>query len=174
MRRRFLWTILALCLAQGCSNPSIVNIDESARGIISSGSIIYVSRFEGDPDYVDAATDFFIAELETGIQNTVIQGSVLRSESADIQGSGNIAPLTLALEAAKANGANVLIVGKVAGHKTAGTLNGFSTVRVYEVASGQRIANFHRPSGKLMAYSVHQTIMAAVKRTAADVASMFD
>ena len=48
--------------------------------------------------------------------------------------------------------------------------NGFSTIRIYNVRTGERVANFHRPSGMLVAYSEHQTVMAAVKRTANDVA----
>ncbi len=173
MTRAIIWTFSILLFLQACSNPSIVNVDPNAAQVLSRNSIIYVTRFEGGPDYVDAATDFFVAELESRIGNTVIVGSVVRQESTDVRSGGNIAPLTLALEDAKANGADILITGKVAGHKTAGTLNGFSTVHIYEVASGNRIANFHRPSGKLFGYSVHQAIMAAVKRTAKDAAVIF-
>ena len=173
MTRTPIWIFSILLLLQACSNPSIVNVDSKATQVISPSSTVYVARFEGSPDYVDAATDFFIAELESRIGNTVIAGSAVRQESTDVRSGGNIAPVTLALEDAKANGADILVMGKVAGDKTAGTLNGFSTVHVYEVASGNRLANFHRPSGKLMGYSVHQVIMAAVKRTAKDVAAIF-
>jgi len=51
-------------------------------------------------------------------------------------------------------------------------LNGFSTIRVYDVSSGEEVANFHRPSGKLMAFSEHQCVLAAVKRTARDTVSI--
>ena len=171
MKRVLLLSIMLFI--HGCSNPSIVNVDSKATAVVSTSSVIYVSRFEGGPDYVDAATDFFIAELEGRIGNRIIAGSSVRQESTDVRSGGNIAPANIALQDAKANGADILIVGKVAGHKTGATLNGFSTVHVYEVSSGDRIANFHRPSGKLMGYSVHQLIMAAVERTAKDVAAIF-
>ena len=162
--------ISALLLLQACANPSIVNVNEKAIGSISANSIIFVPRFEGNPDFIEESTDYFVAQLESKISNTIIQGSVLRFESTDIKSGGNIAPLKVALEAAKENDADVLIMGKVTSHKTAGTLNGFSTIMVYNVQTGERLANFHRPSGMLIAHSEHQAVMAAVKRTASDVA----
>jgi len=65
-------------------------------------------------------------------------------------------------------------MGKVTSHRTDGMLNGFSTVRVIDVATGQILANFHRPSGLMVANSEHQAAMAAVKRTAQDVAGALD
>lgn len=172
LMKKLLALLIALLL-QACANPSIVNVDAQASQFVSGDSVIYVARFEGDPDYVDAATDFFVAELEQRVSNRIVVGSAVRRESSDVRSGGNIAPVNLALEDADVNGANLLIMGKVSGHQNAATLNGFSTVQVYDVSSGNRIANFHRPSGKLMAFNVHQTIMAAVKRTAVDASTLF-
>tara|TARA_R110002124_G_scaffold272468_1_gene441623 strand:+ start:2014 stop:2508 length:495 start_codon:yes stop_codon:yes gene_type:complete len=156
-----------------CANPSIVNIKESETGAISDTSKVYIPRFEGNPNFVEESTDFFVSGLESKISNTIIQGSVLRYESSDIISGGNIAPLSIALEFAKSNDADILITGKITSHHNFGTLNGFSTVRVYNVHTGSRIANFHRPSGLLIANSEHQCVIAAVERTAEDVAVLF-
>ena len=81
-----------------------------------------------------------------------------------------MAPSEIALAKAKEVGAQVLIMGKVTSHHTSGMLNGFSTVRVINVENGEVLASFHRPSGLLIANSEHQCVMAAVSRTAEDVA----
>ncbi len=164
---------LFVTFAYGCANPSIVKINESEVGVLSDQVKIFVPRFEGNPDFVEESTDFFVANLESHISNIITQGSVLRAESTDIKSGGNLAPIEIALESAKNNGADILITGKVTSHKTSGMLNGFSTIRIYNVFTGKRIANFHRPSGLLIANSEHQCVMAAVKRTAKDVSELF-
>jgi len=58
---------------------------------------IYVPRFEGRPDFVEESTDLFIAELESQLSVSVIQGSALRSESPDVLAGGNLAPTEVAL-----------------------------------------------------------------------------
>src|SRR5690606_12613502 len=112
--------------------------------------------------------------LEAKLDNRIVQGSVLRHESTDIQSGANLAAEEVALELARVKGYDVLVMGKVTSHKTWGSLNGFSTIRIYDVRSGKRIANFHRPSGLLMAHSEHQCVMAAVKRTAEDATPLLD
>lgn len=164
--------MIAILLTQACANPSIVNVNQQAIGVITDESIVFIPRFEGNPDFVEESTDYFVTLLETKIPNTVIQASVIRTESTDIKSGGNIAPLEIALDTAREKGANVLILGKVTSHKGSGTLNGFATVRVYDVGTGDRIANFHRPSGLLLANIEHQCVMAAVKRTASDVVNI--
>ena len=164
-----IWSILLLA----CANPSIVNIKEGEIGAISASSKIYIPRFEGNPNFVEESTDFFVSGLESKISNTIIQGSVLRNESTDIHSGANLAPLKVALDSAIDNGADILITGKVTSHHTSGMLNGFSTIRVYNVHTGVRIANFHRPSGSLVANSEHQCVIAAVERTVEDVVGLF-
>ena len=161
--------IIAILLLQACANPSIVNVNKQAAGVTTDKSIVFIPRFEGNPEFVEESTDYFVTLLESKVLNKILQGSVLRAEPTDIKSGSNIAPLEIALETAKKKGADILILGKVTSHKTSGTLNGFSTIRVYNVRTGERIANFHRPSGMLIAYSEHQAVMAAVKRTAGDV-----
>ena len=165
--------VVIFLFVQGCANPSIVNIKKKEVGALNKRAVIYVPRFEGNPDFVEESTDYFVTHLESNISNTVIQGSSIQSESTDIISGGNIAPLKEAFKLAKRRKANILIMGKVTSHKTLGSLNGFATVRVYNVNSGNRIANFHRPSGLLLAYSEHQCAMSAVKRTAKDVVKLF-
>lgn len=168
--------ILAIVLFNllGCANPSIVNINKEETKAISSDAKIFIPRFEGKPDFVEESTDYFISQLESGISNTVIQGSSLRNEPGDISNGGNLTNIDAALRAANANGADILIMGKVTSHSTAGTLNGFSTIRLYNARTGKRIANFHRPSGLLFAYSEHQCVMAAVKETSKDTIKLFE
>lgn len=167
---RVLFAAFAVVLAvAGCANPSVVRVKEAEIGRVAITKV-FVPRFEGNPDFVEESTDFFIAELEPRISASVIQGSALRSESTDVLAGGNLAPTELAIAKAKEAGAQVVVMGKVTSHNTGAMLNGFSTVRVIDVSTGAVLASFHRPSGKLMANSEHQTVMAAVKRTAEDVA----
>ncbi|QAA94451.1 hypothetical protein [Pollutimonas thiosulfatoxidans] len=165
--------VFLLVLLQACANPSIVNIKQDEASNIPSGAVIFVPRFEGNPNFVEESTDYFVSLLEAKLDNRIAQGSVLRHESTDIQSGANLAPEEVALELARVKGYDVLVMGKVTSHKTWGSLNGFSTIRIYDVRSGKRIANFHRPSGLLMAHSEHQCVMAAVKRTAEDATPLF-
>ena len=157
---------------QACANPSIVNVRDNLASDISKDAVIYITRFEGNPSFVEESTDYFTSLLEGKINNRIVQGSVLRQESTDIIAGGNLAPLEIALKNARDKGYDILVMGKVTSHKTMGSLNGFSTIRVFDVKTGERIANFHRPSGLLMAFSEHQCVMAAVDRTADDTADM--
>ena len=167
---RAFFVALAVALAvTACANPSVVRVKDAEIGKIAITKV-FVPRFEGNPNFVEESTDLFIAELESRISASVVQGSALRTESTDVLAGGNLAPTELAIAKAKEVGAQVLVMGKVTSHNTAGMLNGFSTVRVIDVATGSVLASFHRPSGKLIANSEHQTVMAAVSRTADDVA----
>lgn len=160
--------LLALTLP-GCANPSVVRVKGAEISKLSINKV-FVPRFEGNPDFVEECTDMFIAKLETRISASVVQGASLRTEPADVLAGGNLASTDLAITKAKEVGAQVLIMGKVSSHNTAGMINGFSTVRVIDVATGTVLASFHRPSGLLIAYSEHQTVLTAVSRTAEDVA----
>lgn len=154
-----LLAISVLFLLQACSS-SIVDVDPTASEVVTADSVVYIAQFDGSPEYAGAATGGFAAKLRTLISNRVVAGAA----------AGSVAG---ALADAKNNGADLLITGNVAGHHTTGALQGFSTVEVYAVASGSRIANFHRPSGDAAARRVDQAIMAAVSRTAEDVAALF-
>ena len=161
--------VLTLMFVAACSNPSIVRV-ESDQIAAAAIRTVYVPRFEGNPEFVEESTDMFVSELETRISSKVVQGPSLRLEGSDITSGGNIADTDYAIAAAKRAGAQAVILGKVTSHKDGGTLNGFATVRIIEVNNGNVIASFHRPSGKLMAWSEHQAVMAAVKRVAEDAA----
>ncbi|MGY2461557.1 hypothetical protein [Vreelandella sulfidaeris] len=165
--------LLTLFLLQACANPSIVNVRDDMVSEIPSDAVIFIPRFEGEPNFVEESTDYFVSIIEASIDNQIVQGSVLREESTDIASGGNLAPVEIALSFSRERGYDVLIMGKVTSHKTMGSLNGFSTVRIYDVETGDRIANFHRPSGLLVAHSEHQSVMAAVKRTAGDAYKVF-
>lgn len=167
--RTFMVALTVAFAFTGCANPSVVRVKNDQIGKIAITKV-FVPRFEGNPNFVEESTDLFVAELESHISASVIQGSVLRTESTDVLAGGNLAPTELAIAKAKEVGAQVLVMGKVTSHNTGAMLNGFSTVRVIDVATGSVLASFHRPSGKLMANSEHQTVMAAVSRTADDVA----
>lgn len=168
MRSIFVTGIFAALLTS-CANPSIVRVNTDQ---ISSAKIntIYVPRFEGNPEFVEESTDMFISELESRTTIKVVQGSSLRIEGPDINSGGNIADTEYAISAAKRANAQVVILGKVTSHSNVASLNGFATVRIIDVNTGNVIASFHRPSGKLMGWSEHQLVMAAVKRAAEDTA----
>lgn len=163
--------MLACCSVAGCANPSIVRVDKSS---VASAKItkVYVTRFEGNPSFVEESTDMFVAELEGQTSVAVEQGDVLRTESTDVLAGGNLAPTDLAIAAAKRVGAQAVIMGKVDSYGNGVTLNGFATVRVIDVSSGKVLASFHRPGGGLIANSQHQAVLSAVKRTADDVAGI--
>lgn len=162
---------VTLCLAfiAGCANQSVVRVKNDQ---IASANIrtVYVPRFEGNPEFVEESTDVFVSELESRVSAKVVQGGSLRLEGPDIASGGNIADADSAIAAAKRVGAQVVVLGKVTSHNTGAMLNGFSTVRVVSVSDGSVIASFHRPSGLLISNSEHQAVIAAVSRTAADVA----
>lgn len=168
MRTLFV-ALLSVLTLTAFGNPSVVRVDKAELDKLAI-STIFVPRFEGNPDFVEESTDFFVAELESRIPASIVQGSALREESTDVLEGGNLAPIDLALKKAKEAGAQILVMGKVTSHHTDGMLNGFSTVRLIDVATGRILASFHRPSGKLFASSEHATVMAAVSRTAKDVA----
>jgi hypothetical protein len=173
---RTIKTTMLVALAMSlfaCANPSIVNVKRNEVGAISDASKIYIPRFEGNPDFAEESTDFFVSGLESKISHRIIQGGALRNEDADIRSGRDLAPLTIALESARNNGADILITGKVTSHRTSGMINGFSTIRIYNVNTGSRIANFHRPSGLLIGNSEHQCVMASVGRAVVDVAELF-
>jgi hypothetical protein len=169
MKLSFL-AFLPLLFLGACANPSITSVDKSILSASSGGSI-YVPRFEGQPEFVEEATDMFVATFRQKTPRPIIQGDVLRTESTDILGSGNIAPKQTGLSAAKAAGAGLLILGKVTSHKTDMMLNGFVTIRIIDVKSGNILGTIHRPSGLLVAHSEHQCVMTASKRAADALAS---
>ena len=169
MKLSFL-AFLPLLFLGACANPSITSVDKSTLSA-SSGSSIYVPRFEGQPEFVEEATDMFVATLRQKTPRPIIQGDVLRIESTDILGSGNIAPKQIGLSAAKAAGAGLLVLGKVTSHKTDMMLNGFVTTRIIDVKSGNILGTIHRPSGLLVGHSEHQCVMTASKRAADALAS---
>lgn len=170
MRTHRILTTVAAALLVGCASPSVVRSD---KALIRETAVrvVYVPRFEGSPAFVDAATDYFIAELEPRIGARVIQGAPLRVEGPEVLAGGNIADPAAAREAARFAGADVVVMGKLSSSEGGGLLNGYSTVRVLRVSDGTVLASFHRPSGALVANSTHQAMMRAVKRTAEDVAT---
>lgn len=163
------WVILgvAVALVSGCANPSI-NTHKSRYFQEHTPKRILVTRFEGNPSFVDESTDYFVSFLDGEPGVSVIQSDSLRAEGVDILAGGNIAPLDSGLMEAKNKKADLLVLGKVTSHQTAGALNGFCTIRVYDVDSGDKVATFHRPSGLMFGWSEHQCVMAAVKRTSKD------
>ncbi len=160
-------------ILMGCANPSIVNIKQ-ANFPKKNNIIVFVPRFEGNPDFVEESTDYYISNLENESKIEVIRGDSLRKESEDILKGTNTAPKKLAIEEAQKHKADLVIVGKVTSHKTGGMLNGFCTVRIYNVSTGKLVANFHRPSGLLFGNSEHQAVMAAVERVAEDSTNMIN
>lgn len=154
---------MATLVVAGCANESVTTIRSSA---FVEPIKIYVPRFEGNPQFVDEATMFFASQLESRTGRAVIQGDALRAEGPDILGGGNMADSSLALAAGRKAGATYVAVGKVTSHQTGGSLNGFTTVKVYRISNGQIVAAIHRPSGLLVAYSEHQCVLASVKRAA--------
>jgi hypothetical protein len=167
--KRVIFVLLSFFLIS-CSNPSIVRVDSNEIAE-ANVKVIFVPRFEGNPEFVDESTDMFVSTLQSKSSLKIIQGSSLRREGVDIISGGNIADTEIAIEAAKKSGAQVVVLGKVTSHKTEVSLNGFATIRIVDVRNGNIIANFHRPSGMLFGYSEHQAVLEAVKRVAVDTSN---
>lgn len=159
-------SLLLSCIAllAGCANPSITSIDSSAKQM--KGARVCVTRFEGDPTFVEESTDMFIAELRARAAVNLIQGGSLRTEGTDILAGSNMGDQQAAVQAARRAGAAFVILGKVSSYKTDATMNGFTTIHVVRVSDGTIIATIHRPSGLLVGYSEHQAVMASAKRVA--------
>ena len=143
-----------------CANPSITNINKEIL-TARPNAAIYLSRFEGNPDFVEQATDVFATQLQAKTNRHVVQGDALRIESPDIIRGGNIAPRQLGISAAKSAGTDFLIVGKISSHSNGTTLNGFVTVRIIDVKTGNIVATIHRASGLIVAHSEHHCVMTA-------------
>lgn len=168
MKSKLLAAAACLLILVGCANPSIVNVNHKAMSGLDV-SKVYVPRFEGSPEFVEESTDLFVAQLQGKTQADVIQGDALRDERPDVLAGGNLAGTDAAIAEAKRHGAQVVVMGKVTSYDSRGTLNGFATVRVVDVATRRIVASIHRPSGLLVG-NVHQAVLAAVKRAADDVA----
>ena len=130
-----------------CANPSIRNVRNELISKVAVKSI-YVFR------------------LSDKLPNKIIQGGTVRSEGTDIGNGTNVSASDDAIKLAKSKGAGISVFGKVTNHFTAGSLNGFSTIRAFDTETGELVASFHEPSGLLVAYSEHQCVMAAVEETA--------
>ena len=152
-------------LLSSCANPSITNIQPAALALHSAAPI-YIARFEGNPDFVEEATALFVAQLQTKTQHKIIQGDAVRTEGPDILRGGNIPSRQMGIANAKAAGAKLLIVGKVTSHHTGGMMNGFVTIHLIDVGTGNLVGTIHRPSRLLIAYSDHQCVLAAAKSVA--------
>jgi hypothetical protein len=167
---RVLQFVLVIFLVSSCANKSLVNIDEEALSKVDVKKV-YVSRFEGNPDFVEESTDFFVAKLESELDDAdVVQGEVIREESYDINKGSNLAKRSDLISFAKKYNTDLAIQNKITSYNNGVTMNAFATSRIIDLNTGEVIASFHRPSGLLMAYSEHQCAIAAVERVAEDVA----
>ncbi len=164
--------VFVLLVMSGCtSNPSIENINSQALGQTSAHSVL-VARFEGNPEFVDESTSLFVSVLTNASPVNVKEGGPVRTEGIDIVSGTNLPSPEMAAAYGKQNASDIVVIGKVTSHHTDGMLNGFSTVKVIRTSDGQILATFHEPSGLLVADSEHEAVMAAVKRTAKEVAQI--
>ena len=96
----------------------------------------------------------------------------MRTEGTDIVSGSNLPAPEQAAAYGKQNTADIVVVGKVTSHHTDGMINGFSTVKVIRTSNALILATFHEPSGLLVGDSEHEAVMAAVTRTAKEVAQI--
>ncbi len=153
----------------------MVKLDEALLQKAKSGGI-YVARFEGNPLFVDESTDCFVVELRELLQTKITQGEPSRTEGEDIKNGSNIASPLKLIEIAKQNGAEILILGKVVGHKEilAGFLpvsDGLIIIRIFDVKTKQQIGLIHR-SDFLITFSEGRAITNALEKAAKDLAKV--
>jgi hypothetical protein len=173
--RNFLYIISILFFLSGCANKSLVKLDEVPLQKAKSSSI-YVARFEGDPRFVDESTDCFIVKLRELLQAKIIQGEPSRTEGEDIKSGSNISSPDKLIEIAKKNGSEILILGKVLGHKEIlGSFfpisDGLIIIRIFDVKTKQQIGLIHR-SALLITFSEGRTITNASENAAKDLAKV--
>lgn len=163
------YLLLLIFFVASCANKSLVNIDKDALSRLDIKKV-YVSRFEGNPDFVEESTDFFVAKLESEVDSSkIIHGEVTREEGYDINKGSNLTKRDKLSSLAKRYNADLAIQNKITSYNNGMTMNAFATSRIIDVNSGEVLASFHRPSGLLFAYSEHQCAIAAVERVASDV-----
>ena len=71
-------------------------------------------------------------------------------------------------------GATAVIMGNASGYTNGVKLNGFATVKIINASSGEIVAAVHEPSGLLFAYSVEQSVLAAVENVAKKVRQLIE
>ena len=141
---------------------------------IMSPSIIDIMPFAGDSRFTDGATQSFAIHVLNVPGFRIVQPSTVSISVRELGIVPTQSGFTV-LEAQKvgqAVNADGVIVGTVTSYNNGMTLNGFCTAQIIDVNSGEIVGASHNPSGLLMGYSEHQSVMAAVERTGKQVLKM--
>jgi len=153
----------------GCANPTFTNQRDDFRP--TGWDTIAVMPFGGDARFAQAATQSFTGRLLTVNGFRIMQPSTVEVSISQlgIQPSSNGFTIVEAQQVGKAVDADAVIIGTVTSHNNGITMNGFCTVQLIDVSTGEIVAASQQPSGLLMAYSEHQCVMAAAGRTAKEM-----
>ena len=64
---KVIFVSLICSLLAACANPSIVHVKSQQLESVSQ-SVIYIPRFEGNPNFVEESTDYFVSLLDPEIK----------------------------------------------------------------------------------------------------------
>ena len=166
--------ILALCFGvTACANPSYHNVSPSLGNV--NFSTLAILPFTGEEKYAALATETFTLHL-IGLKNVkMLQPNDVRLTiiKMGLSTSGDITVLE-ATKVAKSMGATAIILGNASGYTNGVTLNGFATVKIIDANNGEIVAAVHEPSGLLFAYSVEQSVLAAVENVAKKIRQLIE
>jgi curli biogenesis system outer membrane secretion channel CsgG len=164
-----LWLFLS-----GCANPSYFRINENFVG--KNWQTIAVTRFSGNPAFVDVASETFVLHLLEQTRFAIIEPSEVEVKATEImlKAQGDRLSIAQAQAIGKVLNADGVIVGTVTSYNNGLTLNGFSTVRLVDTRTGEVVASSHKPSGQPFLWSEHQAVVKAVERTANDILKAMD
>ena len=166
--------LVATLFFPGCANPGYFHVRDDFVG--NDWKTIAVTRFSGDPQFIDVATDVFTLHLLEQKRFNVIEAATVELKATELllkAGPGTLSILE-AQSIGKLVNADAIIIGTVTTHMGGLTMNGFATVRLVDTRSGQVVASSHRPSSLLFAWSVHQCVVVAVERAAKDIVRVLE
>lgn len=159
-------------LLTGCANPTFT--ETKADFIPRNWRTVAILPFPGDPRFTATATDTFAARLLNVNGLTLLQPAQTEIVVKRLGIVPNPAGFTVveAKRVATEIDADAVIAGVVTSYSSGGTLNGFATAKIIDSKSGNIVAVSHNPSGLLVAYSEHQAVIAATRRTSKAIAKI--
>ena len=162
--------LITSVLLTGCANPSYFRRNEQFEPI--AWLKIAVLPFTGDVRFTQVSTDTFNLHLLNQKDFKILTPSTIEvaiRKVIAIEETGREFTVLQAQKIGELVNAEAVFIGNVTSYSNGLTLNGFSTVKLIDIKTGEIIAVSHKPSGLLFGWSEHQAVVTAVERTAKDM-----
>ncbi len=170
----FLILVIGVFLA-GCANQSYLKKVDNFIPV--NWEKIVVLPFAGDERFADEATSLFAMQLLDQNDFVILEPSAIQDSIDQVvinrNARGGIT-ISEAQRIAQLAGVKAVFLGNVTSHNDGVTMNGFMTVKLIDIDSGRIVAASHKPSGMLVAWSEHQTMVASVERVAKDMLDVLE